>query len=523
LVELKIPDKYPNKQPEILFVTPIYHGNIDTSGVPCPALVYGSGWTPSNTLRGLLLQLVNVLNDPDPDSSIRPELCALLSADPAAYNANAAAFTAEKAVGTQTFSEKKPGVPPVWSAGDTDPTPISELFLKRRAQDYADKQKKKGGGAAQAPWPHDYLLMEGEFANEADGSEVVLPRLKFVFRELPVAAAAGAADAGASPLAEAKLAKIGAILGDEFLGDAETVAAAAATVVASDEDLSIVPLDAELEAKVMALELTFDDEPLTIKGCYKLQPSRQARYAAMTDGAGVTLFPSLAEPGAVAIAVQCVDGYDETIETILDAKLEHCVAEDPIMMSEATLPSIVEAQFELGGPWTSGAAPADTLAGEKENLFKIYETFMTQENPECLSALRRMLQAAPVGTAFARGRGFSLRMPEADLASFETVNEQGKVTQLPRPSIAVRVWDAEARQYTLVDNQLAGGPSTPEAAVAWYRGVVKILKGSPYLGPDNVDKLVTSTKHEWDGTTFHYPDAGSFSNEWTDIVLATTL
>jgi hypothetical protein len=53
--------------------------------------------------------------------------------------------------------------------------------------------------------------------------------------------------------------------------------------------------------------------------------------------------------------------------------------------------------------------------------------------------------------------------------------------------------------------------------------VVKILKGSPYLGPDNVDKLVTSTKHEWDGTTFNYPDAGSFSNEWTDIVLATTL
>lgn len=241
----------------------------------------------------------------------------------------------------------------------------------------------------------------------------------------------------------------------------------------------------------------------------------------MTNDKGELLFPSLAKEGA--IAVQCVDGYDEVMETVLDANLEQCATEDPIMFCAATLPSIVEAQFEEGGPWVSGGSPEDTLEQEKSTLFKIYEKFMTQENPDCLTALRRMLQSAPVGTAFARGRGFSLRMPEADLDAFKTVNEQGKVTELPRPSIGIRVWDAEAREYRPVDNQLAGGPANEEERVAWYQTVIKKLKASLYLGPDNVDKLVTSTKHEYDGTTFTYPDAGSFSNKWSEIALATKI
>jgi hypothetical protein len=67
------------------------------------------------------------------------------------------------------------------------------------------------------------------------------------------------------------------------------------------------------------------------------------------------------------------------------------------------------------GEWVTGAGGLGSFEGEVASLFKIYESTISQESPECLSALRRMLQAGPVGTAFARGRGFSLRMPEAEL------------------------------------------------------------------------------------------------------------
>jgi hypothetical protein len=108
-------------------------------------------------------------------------------------------------------------------------------------------------------------------------------------------------------------------------------------------------------------------------------------------------------------------------------------------------------------------------------------------------------------------------------AAFQTVNEQGKVTDLPRPSTGVRIWDAETKQYCSVSNKLDGGPANEEAAVAWYQKTVRTLKASPYLGSANVDKLVTSTKHQFDGNTFGYPDAGAFHNKWSELAVATKL
>jgi len=545
LVEVRLPEKFPNKAPSVSFVTPIYHCNIDKSGVPCPALLFGGGgWTPSTNIRTVLMQLVQLMRDCDPGSALRADLGALCDKDPAAYAAEAKKFTAEQAAADLQFSKKKAATPALWLSEDgEDGVPISAKFLKMRSDAFAESAKKKGKKLEPPRWPHDYIIVNGDFvAAGGDGeAEVSLPRIKLVFRHEANREAANAQLMEENTQLRAKLQAIGGILGPEFgsmmdvnaasgedhedqdgSNDAdEPVTQPAKKARLTIEEEPVEPLDPALEAKVLALELTLDDEPLAISSCYKLSSARASRYACMTDTDGNVLFAALGQGG---IAVTAKDSYGDTVETILDNDLNHCISENPIMMTEATVTSCVEAQFGEGGDWTVGAGDLETLQMEQASLFKNYETMITAESPECLSALRRMLQSSPVGNVFAQGRGFTLRMPEEDLEQFQTVNESGKVTHLPRPSVAVRAWNAETRSYDDIPNRLEGGPASVEEAEAWYAQVIKGLKNSPYLGPERVDQLVTSTAHEWDepNENWVFPTAGTFSNKWTEIALATS-
>merc|ERR1719313_147940 len=79
---------------------------------------------------------------------------------------------------------------------------------------------------------------------------------------------------------------------------AEQVQQAVAQTVYEDGVGSPIPSD--VEAKIMAMSLDIDDEPLKIQSCYSLSEQRARRYAAMTDCDGNVLFPDLAKGGYVA-------------------------------------------------------------------------------------------------------------------------------------------------------------------------------------------------------------------------------
>ena len=499
LVEVQLPAKYPQQPPSVTVVTPLYHMNFSTSGEPCPNLLFGQ-WSATSTIRTVLMQLVQLMKDPDTSS---PPLQTVES-DAAAYGAAAKKLTRESAVAGQTFKEKKPSVAALWSSDATGNTAsLSSIFLGQREVAFAEAMAKKGKQGAVLPaYPHDYLLLEGEFSVVGTETEVTMPRIRTVFRRPEAVHVISPAEVAAlkAELAQAK-----------------------ADLVAATESVNAVPAD--VEAKVMALSLELDDEPLTITGCYQLQAERAARYAAVCGMEGGPLFPQLAEGGAVAVT--CTNDAGETMETILDASLEQCVMEDPIMMTEVALPALVEAQFEGGSGWTVAAAGTDTLDMERASNFALYEENILKDAtgpPACMSGLRRMLQSGPVCTLYAKGKGFSLRMPDAEMEQFQTINEQGKVTNVPRPAAAIRVWDASARRYASVDTALAGAPATAEATSAWYVGIVKKLKASNWLGPKNVDDLATSTKHEYNAAQdLVFPDAGSFSNKWVELVVGTTI
>ena len=232
-------------------------------------------------------------------------------------------------------------------------------------------------------WAHDYIILRGEIEN-ANGEPADLPRIKLKFTAPKAGQKAG--------------------------GSLEAVSSACE------------PCAPDVEEAVLGMSLVLDEEPLTPVSCYKLQPERVALYAE-------TLAPGLTP--ANAVAVTCTDENGDTMETVVNAETkEHVVFEDPIMMSELALPSLVEAQFEEGGAWTVGSGNAEALDMEKKNNFATYAENVSKPSPDCLSTLRQYLQKGPVTRLYSGGVdaagqlhcGFTLRMPPGEVDDWSGVN-----------------------------------------------------------------------------------------------------
>ena len=74
LIEIKFPENYPNSSPDIIFITPIYHLNVNPSqknegNVRLGHLNIKTWWKPEITARQLLTQLAFIIYNPNPDNA----------------------------------------------------------------------------------------------------------------------------------------------------------------------------------------------------------------------------------------------------------------------------------------------------------------------------------------------------------------------------------------------------------------------------------------------------------------------
>ena len=91
-INIQLPIDYPFKPPKIKFVTQIYHCNINKNGDICLDLLKDQ-WSPTLTLERLLLSVIALLINPNPNDPLVPDIAELYRRDKTEHDNVASSYT----------------------------------------------------------------------------------------------------------------------------------------------------------------------------------------------------------------------------------------------------------------------------------------------------------------------------------------------------------------------------------------------------------------------------------------------
>jgi ubiquitin-conjugating enzyme E2 D/E len=84
-LSINFPNNYPFVPPIVKFVTKVFHPNIHENGEICVDILKYR-WSPAFNISQVLLSILSLLSDPNPDDPLNPEAAHLFKLDINAYN-----------------------------------------------------------------------------------------------------------------------------------------------------------------------------------------------------------------------------------------------------------------------------------------------------------------------------------------------------------------------------------------------------------------------------------------------------